>query len=53
MADGKLSATFIYPTGGQEAIDVAEKIFKGEKVPKTIVLPTAMITKGNVKEYLK
>ena len=53
VADGKLSATFIYPTGGKEAIDVAEKIFKGEKVPKTIVLPTAMITKENVKEYLK
>ena len=41
VADGKLSATFIYPTGGKEAIDVAEKIFKGEKVPKKIVLPTA------------
>ena len=53
VADGKLSATFIYPTGGKEAVDVAEKIFKGEKVPKKIVLPTAMITKENVKEYLK
>jgi ribose transport system substrate-binding protein len=53
VADGKLSATFIYPTGGKEAIDVAEKIFKGEKVTKKIVLPTAMITKENVKEYLK
>ncbi len=29
VADGKLSATFVYPTGGKEAIDVAEKIFKG------------------------
>jgi ribose transport system substrate-binding protein len=52
VADGKLSATFIYPTGGKEAVDVAEKIFKGEKVPKTIVLPTAMITEENVAEYL-
>ena len=52
VADGKLSATFIYPTGGKEAIDVAEKIFKGEKVPKKIVLPTAMITKDNVQQYL-
>jgi ribose transport system substrate-binding protein len=53
VADGKLSATFVYPTGGKEAVDVAEKIFKGEKVPKTIVLPTAMITKENVTEFLK
>ncbi len=52
VADGKLSATFIYPTGGREAIDVAEKIFRGEKVPKKIVLPTAMITKENVQQYL-
>jgi len=52
VADGKLSATFIYPTGGREAIDVAEKIFQGEKVPRKIVLPTAMITKENVQEHL-
>jgi ribose transport system substrate-binding protein len=52
VADGKLSATFIYPTGGKEAVAVAEKIFKGETVPKTIVLPTAMITRENVAEYL-
>jgi ribose transport system substrate-binding protein len=53
VADGKLSATFVYPTGGKEAIEVAEKIFQSEKVPKTIVLPTAMITKENVEGYLK
>jgi hypothetical protein len=31
---------------------VAEKIFRGETAPKTIVLPTAMITKENVAGYL-
>ena len=47
VADGKLSATFVYPTGGREAVDVAERIFHGEKVPHKIVLPTLMITKEN------
>ena len=52
VADGKLAATFVYPAGGKEAVEIADKIFKGEKVPHTIVLPTLMITKANVKEYL-
>ena len=47
VADGKLSVTFVYPTGGREAVDVAERIFKGERVPHKIVLPTLMITKEN------
>jgi ribose transport system substrate-binding protein len=52
VADGKLAVTFIYPTGGKEAVEIADRIFKGEKVPHTITLPTAMITKENVQEYL-
>jgi len=52
VADGKLAVTFIYPTGGKEAVEIADKIFKGEKVPHKITLPTAMITKENVQEYL-
>jgi ribose transport system substrate-binding protein len=47
VADGKLSVTFVYPTGGREAVDTAVRIFKGEKVPHKIVLPTLMITKEN------
>ena len=47
VADGKLSATFVYPTGGREAVDAAARIFAGEKVPHKIVLPTLMITKEN------
>ena len=52
VADGKLAATFVYPAGGKEAVEIADKIFKGEKVPHTIVLPTVMITKANVQEHL-
>jgi len=47
VADGKLLATFVYPTGGREAVDAAVRIFAGEKVPHKIVLPTLMITKEN------
>lgn len=47
VADGKLSVTFVYPTGGREAVDTAMRVFAGEKVPHKIVLPTLMITKEN------
>jgi ribose transport system substrate-binding protein len=45
---GILSATFQYPTGGDEAIDTALKILNGEKVPKEIVLGSRLFTPENV-----
>lgn len=45
---GILDATFQYPTGGAEAIDVALKILNGEKVPKEITLGSRIFTKGNI-----
>jgi ribose transport system substrate-binding protein len=45
VRDGILSATFVYPTCGPEAIDAALKILAGETVPKRIMLPTTVITK--------
>lgn len=46
VADGKLAATFVYPTGGKEAVDAAWQILNGSKtVPHKIVLPTQRITK--------
>jgi ribose transport system substrate-binding protein len=44
VADGKLAATFVYPTGGKEAVETAVKILKGEPVPHRITLPTERIT---------
>jgi ribose transport system substrate-binding protein len=45
---GRLSATFIYPTGGAEAVEAAKKILIGcGEVPKTQTLPTKLITKDN------
>jgi len=45
VADGKLEATFVYPTGGREAVESAAKILAGEQVPKRITLQTQPITK--------
>ena len=49
VADGILSATFRYPTGGDEAIETALEILRGETVPKTITLGTRLFTAENVK----
>jgi len=49
VADGKLSATFVYPTGGRDAVEIAAKILAGETVPHHITLPTAIITADSVK----
>jgi ribose transport system substrate-binding protein len=48
VKQGILSATFEYPTGGQEAIETALKILKGETVPKEIVLDSRLFTAENV-----
>lgn len=50
VEQGLLDATFQYPTGGREAIDVAGKILRGEKPPKTMTLGSRMFTKDNVKQ---
>lgn len=51
VMEGNLSATFIYPTCGKDAIDYALKILGGEQVPKRITLSTARITPENAAEW--
>jgi ribose transport system substrate-binding protein len=48
VKEGILDATFLYPTGGPEAIDLALKILGGDKPPKNVVLGTRKYTKDNV-----
>lgn len=48
VSQGILSATFLYPTGGAEAIETALKILRGETVPKEITLGSRLFTKENV-----
>lgn len=45
VADGKLAATFVYPTGGTEAVEIADQILRGASVPHRITLATEKITK--------
>lgn len=45
VADGRLNASFLYPTGGDQIIKVAMKIVRGEPVDKRYILNTALIDK--------
>jgi len=48
VAQGILDATFLYPTGGPEAIATALDILHGKPAPKKIVLGTRLFTRANV-----
>jgi ribose transport system substrate-binding protein len=48
VTQGIMDATFEYPTGGVEAIDVALAILAGRKVPKEITLGSRIFTAENV-----
>jgi ribose transport system substrate-binding protein len=48
VKQGILDATFQYPTGGAEAIEMALKILLGESVEKKIVLGSRVFDKANV-----
>jgi ribose transport system substrate-binding protein len=48
VRQGILDATFLYPTGGEEAIEQALTLLGGGTVPKRTVLGTRIITADNV-----
>lgn len=48
VRQGILDATFMYPTGGEDALRVAQQLLQGRTQPKKIVLGTRMFTKENV-----
>jgi len=50
VAQGILDASFQYPTGGAEAIDVAQKILAGQEVPKHITLGSRLFVKENLQQ---
>jgi ribose transport system substrate-binding protein len=50
VRDGILDACFEYPTGGQEAIDIALKILEGGTVEKEITVPSRVFTPENIDE---
>lgn len=50
VRQGILSASFEYPTGGQEAIECALQILTGKSVPREITLPSRVYTHANVEK---
>lgn len=48
VKQGILAATFEYPTGGAEAIEIALDILNGKEVPKEITLPSRVFTKETI-----
>ena len=48
VQEGRLSATFVYPTGGADAIEVAQQILVACEEPETeIILETQLVTEEN------
>jgi len=48
VREGIMDATFLYPTGGAEAIEAALTILQGGEVAKHITLGTRIFTQDNV-----
>jgi len=48
VKQGILSASFEYPTGGKEAVDVVMDIFNGKKPEKEITIKSRVFTKENI-----
>ena len=53
VAQGDLTATFLYATPGAEGVRQGLKLMHGEKIEKKITLPTETITKENAPAILK
>ncbi len=54
VMDGRIDATYVYPTGAAEAIDYAVRILgQGEQPPKEVVLGTEEVTAENAPQLLE
>lgn len=49
IVDGTLTATFLYPTGGEEAIEVAAQILAGKAAKREYILNSIRIDRSNIK----
>jgi ribose transport system substrate-binding protein len=55
VMDGVLAATFVYPLGVTEAVDVAQRILRDPayRPPKEIALPSVMVTPQNAAQMYR
>lgn len=51
--NGVLDATYIYPTGGREALENAVKILNGENIAKKLELSATEVNRRNIHEFIK
>lgn len=47
VVDGRIEASFLYPSGGDEIIRLAVNILEGKPFKRNIILPSALIDKHN------
>ncbi len=52
VAEGQWAATYVYPTGAAQALELAKKILIdcATSVPKSVTVPTQRVDPGNAKE---
>ncbi|MBV9655369.1 MAG: substrate-binding domain-containing protein [Acetobacteraceae bacterium] len=52
VAEGQWAATFVYPTGAAEALDLAKRILIdcATEVPRSVTVPTTLIDKSNARD---
>ncbi len=50
IRNGKQSGSVLFPLGGRKSVEIAKRIFRGEKVPKHIFIPVKLVTKENVEK---
>lgn len=53
VKEGKLAATFLYPTPGGDGLLTALRVLNGIDVEKKITLPTAVITPDNADKFIE
>lgn len=54
IKEGRLAATFKYPTPGAKGIEIAAELLRGkEPAEKKIILPTVKVTKETADQYMK
>lgn len=53
IKEGLINATFTYPTGGEQAVDVIMEILKGNVVSNKIELQSQLVNSDNVDEFLE
>lgn len=52
VQDGRINASFMYPTGGEQVVQAAMRIVNGEKVDKFIPLRTSLVNSESARNLL-